>query len=85
MKDWFYTVLYRRQIDVRQEHVEQVRLNAKRRGDTSVRTMAVLARVKSRNIGGDEFALALRERRWTAHGHLGEFAQWLTARRVGFV
>ena len=36
MKDWFYTVLYRRQINVRHEHVEQVRLNAKRRGDTSV-------------------------------------------------
>ena len=69
MKDWLYTVLYRCQIDVRQEHVEQVQLNAKRRGDTSVRTMAVLARVKSGNIGGDEFALALRERRWTAHGH----------------
>ena len=31
MKDWLYTVLYRCQIDVRQEHVEQVRFNAKRR------------------------------------------------------
>jgi hypothetical protein len=36
-------------------------------------------------LRSDEFTLALRERRWTAHRNLGEFTQRLAACRLGLV
>jgi hypothetical protein len=49
------------------------------------RSSAICAGFAGFSESSDPETLALRERRWTAHRHLGEFAQRLTACRLRLV
>lgn len=54
-------------------------------GDADVRAVTIDAGVESRDIGGDQFTLALGERRRAAHRRLREFAERPASRGMGAV